>query len=437
MGRQLLRRMILALTVILLLEGIALAAVPFLVPDLMARVLRLLVLEPQPVPPTTDLATQITHPRPLMLRDSFDTPTALWDQSAVAVRDGHLAVQLLLPHSETYAIFLGVPATREDGSTTRTNSQPIDTTVSVHLTQLSGSDDAAYGVRVRQSAPDTYIAVSISPRGYWRAYRSVAGTISDLQPWTRTHTIETGTGYGNDLSVQAVGTAVTVRINGVVVGRMTDNAPSAGQVALAATTGAGGALRVDFDDVSGESDGLSYAEDFSDESSHFYSVGSSLARDGEYVISTGAGVSVWQNPLPRAQTTAARYTLSLDARLVSGNPETTAYGVVLGDTGDFAHTIVLFRPDGTLQVLQTNNNQPAQRIVDPIVVPFYDTTLGATNHIEITVDPAGVVLAVNGQLVGTLTNLKLPTGSVGMLLMGGDRPATAAFDNFVLVEHAP
>lgn len=437
MVRLFLRRFLIALTFVLALEALALGAVPFVVPDITARAMRLLAPEPHTPPPDTHGAPAIRYARPLDLRDAFDTPSPLWDQSDIAVRDGHLAMQLLLPHAETYAIFLGLPAELADGTTVITASQPIDLSLTARMTQLSGADDASYGIRVRQSTPDTYVAVSISPRGYWRVQRSVSGTVTDLQPWTASHTIEHGLGYANELSVQAAGATITVRINGVVVGRIRDDAPSAGQVAFATSSTESGAIRVDFDDVRGTVGALSFAEDFSDESAHYFSTGGSLTRDGVYEISAGSGVSVWQNPLPRSETTAAAYTLSLDAHLVRGNPTATAYGVVLGDTGDFAHIVMLFRQDGTVQVIQTGGNQPAKRLVEPIQLPFFDTTLGATNHFDITVDPNGVTLAINGQTIGTLDSLRIPKGSVGMLLVSGDRPATVAFDNFALVEHAP
>lgn len=434
MVRQTLRRFITVMTIVVALEALALGAVPFVVPDLMARVLRLVVPDPQPVPPSATARPDRTFARPLVIEDSFDTPSELWDQSDIAVRDGHLALQVVLPHADTYAIFLGVPTRSDTGETVLSGSFPVDVTLEARMLQLSGSDDAAYGIRIRQSTPDTYIAVQISPRGYWRVQRSVAGTLTDLQPWTASHTIEHGIGYANTLRVSAQGTALTIAINDVVVGRLTDDAPSAGQLALAAQTTASGGLRVDVQRVSGSIGTAMFAEDFSDESSHTFSIGGSLTTDGVYRMRSGAGVSAWQTPLPRQNTTAASYTLRVDMRLVQGNPATVGYGVVLGDTGDFAHTVLLFRPDGTLHIMQTNSGAPARRVVDPILIPFFDTTLGATNQIELRVDAAGVNVSVNGQAVGSVDNLRIPVGSVGMLLMSGDRPAEVAFDNFSLIE---
>lgn len=428
MIRSLLRRLNIVLCVVIVAECIALGLVPLQVPDVAARLLRLTTIERQPPPPARTAPDDSTLPRPLTLVDTFDRPSALWDQSNVSIQDSHLAIQLRLPQSDAYALWLG------DAANT---SKVIDFTLTTLVTQVSGTTDASYGIRFRQETPDSYIFVALNARGYWQVIRSLAGVRTEMVPWTYSHTIEQGIGYTNELTVTAAGPVITVQVNDVIVGTVTDQAPIPGQLTLSAATTTGGDVRVDFDTVRGSVGGIALSDDFDNAATTRFSTGGSYTQDGAYIIRANAGVSVWQQPQPQKRTYVTDFALSLNATLLRGNPDNVGYGIVYGDTGDFDHTILLFGGNGTVQLLQTNNAKPTQRLLEPLALPMLDTRDGATNSIEVRKVGGTLTLAVNDVIVGSIDNLPVQTGSVGMILVCGSEQAEVAYDDFVLTELVP
>ncbi len=428
MIRSLLRRLNIALCVVLVCECVTLGLVPLQVPDLTARLLRLTTTERLPVPPFRLNVPQTPYPRPLLLRDTFDVPSALWDQTNITIQDSHLAMHLRLPNADAYALWLG-DATN--------GSQVTDFTINTTVTQVSGADDASYGIRFRQDSPDSYIMIALNARGYWHAIRSTAGVRAELVPWTYSHTIEQGIGFSNDLSVTATGPRITVRINGVDVGTVTDQAPVAGQLTLAAATADTGDVRVDFDAVHGSVGKIAYSDDFDTPTTTRFSTGGSFTTDGQYRMRANAGVSVWQNPLPQKLTQVTDFELSLDTQIISGDAAKIGYGIVYGDTGDFGHSILLFSGNGTVQLLQTNSAKPTNRLLEPLLLPMLETGPDATNHIDVRKVGTTLTLFVNDEQVGSIDNLPTRSGSVGMILVCGNAQAEVAFDNFVLTELQP
>ena len=428
MTRSLLRRFNFALCVVIVAECIALGLVPLQVPDLAARLLRLTTFDRQPPPPARIAPNDTALPRPLTLKDSFDVPSALWDQSNISIQDSHLAIQLRLPQSDAYALWLG------DAANT---SQVMDFTLTTLATQVSGATDASYGIRFRQETPDSYLYVALSARGYWQVLRSIAGVRTEIVPWTYSHTIEQGIGYTNELSVTAAGPVITIHINGVQVGTVTDQAPIPGQLTLSAATTASGDVRVDFDTVRGSVGGIAFSDEFDSASATRFSTGGSFTHDGQYIMRANAGVSVWQNPLPQKRTSVTDFALRLNATLVRGNPNSVGYGIVYGDTGDFSHSILLFGGNGTVQLLQSNNGKPTQRLLEPLELSMLDTRDGATNTFEVRKVGGTLTLSVNDVIVGSIDDLPVRTGSVGMILVCGSEQAEVAYDDFVLTELVP
>jgi hypothetical protein len=428
MTRSLLRRFNFALCVVIVAECIALGLVPLQVPDLAARLLRLTTFDRQPPPPARIAPNDTALPRPLTLKDSFDVPSALWDQSNISIQDSHLAIQLRLPQSDAYALWLG------DAANT---SQVMDFTLTTLATQVSGATDASYGIRFRQETPDSYLYVALSARGYWQVLRSIAGVRTEIVPWTYSHTIEQGIGYTNELSVTAAGPVITIHINGVQVGTVTDQAPIPGQLTLSAATTASGDVRVDFDTVRGSVGGIAFSDEFDSASATRFSTGGSFTHDGQYIMRANAGVSVWQNPLPQKRTSVTDFALRLNATLVRGNPNSVGYGIVYGDTGDFSHSILLFGGNGTVQLLQSNNGKPTQRLLEPLELSMLDTRDGATNFFEVRKVGGTLTLSVNDVIVGSIDDLPVRTGSVGMILVCGSEQAEVAYDDFVLTELVP
>lgn len=419
------RRINIALCIVIVCECIALALVPFAVPDIAARLMRLTVTNRLPTPAFSARATQPPYARPLTLRDTFDTPSALWDQSNVTVQDGHLAIDLRLPHADAYSLWLGDPTI---------GSRVMDFRLSATMTQISGPDDASYGIRFRQDAPDSYLMVALNPRGYWSVVRSNFGARTELVPWTYSHTIEQGIGSSNELTVDARGPRISIAINGVVVDTIVDQAAVSGQLTLAAATADNGSMRVDFDAVSGSAEGVAISEDFTDNTTTQFSMGGSYANDGAYHLRANAGVSVWQNPLPQSQTQVTDFDLSVDTRIISGDRDSIGYGIVYGDTGDFGHSILLFGGNGTVQLLQSNPAKATERLLEPMKLPMLDTSKDAVNRITIRKIGSTLTLFVNDQEVGSIDNLPSQSGSVGMILVCGTAPGEVAFDNFVLTE---
>ena len=428
MIRSLLRRLNFALCVVIVAECVALGLVPLQVPDVAARLMRLTTIERQPPPPARTAPDDSALPRPLTLVDTFDRPSALWDQSNVSIQDSHLAIQLRLPQSDAYALWLG------DAANT---SQVMDFSLTTLVTQVSGATDASYGIRFRQETPDSYLYVALTARGYWQVLRSIAGVRTEMVPWTYSHTIEQGIGYTNELSVTAAGPVITIRINGVQVGTVIDQAPIPGQLTLSAATTTSGDVRVDFDTVRGSVGGIAFSDDFDSASATRFSNGGAYTQDGQYIIRANAGVSVWQNPQPQKRTYVTDFSLSLNATLLRGNPTSVGYGIVYGDTGDFSHSILLFGGNGTVQLLQSNTGKPTQRLLEPLELPMIDTRDGATNHIEVRKVGGTLTLSVNDVVVGSIDNLPIKTGSVGMILVCGSDQAEVAYDDFVLTELVP
>jgi hypothetical protein len=66
-----------------------------------------------------------------------------------------------------------------------------------------------------------------------------------------------------------------------------------------------------------------------------------------------------------------------------------------------------------------------------------DTRDGATNVIEVRKVGGTLTLAVNDIIVGSIDNLPVQTGSVGMILVCGSEQAEVAYDDFVLTELVP
>jgi hypothetical protein len=66
-----------------------------------------------------------------------------------------------------------------------------------------------------------------------------------------------------------------------------------------------------------------------------------------------------------------------------------------------------------------------------------DTRDGATNSIEVRKVGGTLTLAVNDVIVGSIDNLPVQTGSVGMILVCGSEQAEVAYDDFVLTELVP
>jgi hypothetical protein len=166
-------------------------------------------------------------------------------------------------------------------------------------------------------------------------------------------------------------------------------------------------------------------------------LGGAYSDAGQYQLVASAGISIWQTPLPRSGSEIADFQLSLDGRIVAGNPESLAYGVVFGDSGDFAYTMVLMSGNGTLQVVRSDPVNGDVIYVAPTQVDIINTGIGDTNTIELILINGLLTIGINDVELGSVDVGTSPQGSVGMMLVCGDSDAQVAFDNFSLRELGP
>jgi hypothetical protein len=138
--------------------------------------------------------------------------------------------------------------------------------------------------------------------------------------------------------------------------------------------------------------------------------------------------------LPRAGSEIRDFQLSLDGKVITGNPESLAYGVVFGDSGEFAYTMVLIGGDGTLQIVRSDPVNGDVVYVSPSKVDIINTGIGASNKVELILVNGLLTVGINDVDLGSIDVGTSPQGSVGMMLVCGDRDAQVAFDNFVLRE---
>lgn len=428
LSRLMLRRFILLLTIIFAIESVMLISVPIVVPDIGDRLMRLSNSAANAAPPTEKADPAVTYTRPIFIEEDFSSVSPLWDQSITIVQNEQLAIDVLLPNSDVYALWSGAP------DDVQVSSQVQDFDLRVKTTQTRGSDEASYGWRFRQDTTDSYIMVMLNRRGYWRVVRAVDGRFSDLSSWQFSRHINQGIDVSNELRVQAQGQAIRVWINDISVGQVIDFAPVAGQLTLALHTASQGDVQVTFDDVVGQVNGYAINESFADATQISFSQGGSYSRNGVYHMLASPGISMWQNPLPRAQTEVSDFQMSVDAVITQGNPEQMAYGLLFGDNGNFDYTMVLISGNGVLQVVQTSNSGGSDIIIEPVQLDIINQGVNVRNTLAIEVIQNTLTIGANGRALGSVTLPQAIRGSVGMVLVSGNQLSEVQFDNFILNE---
>lgn len=428
LSRLLLQRMILIMGILVALEVMLVISVPFVVPDIGTRLSRLTNQALLPAPPAVQGDPAVSYTRPLFIEEDFSSVSPIWDQSLALVENDQLAIDVLLPNSDVYALWSGP---RDD---TTVSSRVQDFDVRVTMMQTRGSDEAGYGWRFRQDTTDSYIMVMINSRGYWRIQRSIDDTVNDLTPWQFSRHINQGIDVPNELHVRAQGSRIQVWINGVDMGEVTDFAPVAGQLTLAVSTMTDGDVQITFDDVRGTIGDYRLNETFSDATTASFSQGGSYSRNGVYHMIASPGISMWQNPLPRGQTEVSDFQMSVEAVITQGNPEQMAYGLLFGDTGNFDYTMVLISGNGVLQVVQTTNSGNSDVLIEPIQLDVLNQGANVRNTLAIEVQQNKLTIGANGTLLGTVTLPQPIRGSVGMVIVSGNQLSEVQFDNFTLNE---
>lgn len=428
LSRLFLRRFILVMSLIVTMNMIALATVPFVVPDIGERLSRLNNRATKAAPPAVQAEPSVTYTRPIFIKEDFSRVSPIWDQSLVVVEKARLSVDVLLPNSDVYALWSGVLGD------SNVSSQVQDFDMQVTVTHTRGSDEVGYGWRFRQDTTDSYIMVMLNSRGYWRVVRSVDDTLNDISPWQFSPHINQGIDIANELRVRAQGPSISIWINGVAMGQVTDFAPVAGQLTLAVSTMSEGDVQVTFDDITGTANGAQVNETFDDDTQSSFSQGGSYSRNGVYHMVASPGISMWQNPLPRAQTEVSDFQMSVDAVITQGAPEQMAYGLLFGDNGNFEYTMVIVSGNGVLQVVQTSNAGGADVIIEPVQLEVINPGANVRNTLAIEVIGNTLSIGANGQALGSVTLPQAIRGSVGMVIVSGDQLSEVQFDNFTLNE---
>lgn len=419
------------LTGVVIIEILLLSSMIVVVRDLPQRLQRLNATPSAEAPPARQQAANRDIARPLTITDNFATPSPLWDQSYVAVRNNQLQTELFLPQSEVYTLWTGFADDPAIGS------RVSDFELQVDVSQTRGGDDAAYGIRFRQNTTDSYIMAAINARGYWRIIRASFGDISDITPWQFSRHIVPGLNATNQLRVVARGTQISFYVNDIKLTTVSDLSPTSGQLTLAATTFARGDLAINFDNVRGSTAGKQFHDEFDSPTTTIFSQGGSYSRDGKYHIMSSENVSVWQNPLPRTQTEVQDFHMKVDGTIVSGDPNQISYGVLFGDKGDFGHTMVVISGNGQIQIVRNGNDGTDQAYINPVIIKAFRTGASVTNTIDMDLREGELSLKINDIDIGAINIGQSPTGSVGMIVICAKTAAQVDFDNLTITEHTP
>lgn len=369
---------------------------------------------------------------PVSIADDFSRASDRWDRSQTAIEGGAYVMRLELANFDSYGLYLG-------GSDVR------DFDMAVDATQTAGPADGEFGIRFRQSAPDDHLMFSISPSGYYRLLKVEDKTYTSLVPWTRHEGINIGPGVANRLRVVAEGPSIAGYINGEQVLTFTDDEQQAGQLTLGLVTFDSGGLAVSFDNLegfalvgqpTGETLSLDLAEEFSDPAGAPWSVGGATISDGAYEFFVGGSVVSWQQPLPSGSSeVSGDFVLEVDATMLSGQEDNSAYGVMFGDGGDFGFFALMIVPDGRL--LMYRNGDDGYVVIPALELPAVNPGLDATNRIRVEVRGRAFTITINDQ---QLPAIDLPDGvsmdgMAGLIVQGADvEGARARFDNFRLEE---
>ncbi len=431
--RRLLVLLAASLATFIVCAGLAIAALVLATPALRAQIP---LLDPRPAagaPPEAPRKFVDLPAGPVRISDDFSQASARWDRSQTTIEDGAYVMRLELANYDSYGLFLGGGGVR-------------DFDLAVDATQIAGPPDGEFGIRFRQRAPDDHLMFSISSSGYYRLLRVRGKSYTSLVPWTRHEGIARGPGATNRLRVVADGPSIVGFINGEQVLRYTDADQQAGQLTLGLTTFETGGLEVRFDNLegfavatlpTGERAELDLAEDFSDPERAPWSVSGATLADGAYEFFVGGAVLSWQQPLPAGSSwVSGDFVLEVEASMLSGREDNSAYGLMFGDGGAFDFFSLMIVPDGRIFLMYRNGDN-GYALMPAIALPAIKPGLGAPNRLRVEVRGRNFLVSVNGQ---ELPAIALPAdlsadGMAGVIVQGADAQGIRArFDNFRLEE---
>src|SRR5262249_30965169 len=212
-----------ALGVLVLLQVAVLGAV-LAVPGLRNQTKPFWIKPSAAPPPESPLPANLPAlARPLKIDETWDQPTARWEQSLARVVDGAYEMRVDNPNYDSYGLL--------------SSEKPIrDFDIAVDMQQVAGDPTAEYGVRFRQTGPSDYLMFSISGSGYYRLLRVKSGVYSSLTPWTFDGRIKTGANAVNRLHVVAQGSSIAGSINDLQLISAKDEIDTGGQLTFGVTT---------------------------------------------------------------------------------------------------------------------------------------------------------------------------------------------------------
>jgi len=122
-----------------------------------------------------------------------------------------------------------------------------DVAVQVVAEQTAGPFDSDYGVICRYLDGDNFYSFSLSGVGEYSIYKLVSDEWVALVPWTPAQAIWSA--LPNRITVLCQEHELSLRVNGVLLGRVQDEAFEEGDVGLFAGTRSDGGVRILFDDL--------------------------------------------------------------------------------------------------------------------------------------------------------------------------------------------
>lgn len=407
-----------ALGVLVLLQVAVLGAV-LAVPGLRNQIKPFWIKPSAAPPPESPLPANLPAlARPLKIDETWDQPTARWEQSLARVVDGAYEMRVDNPNYDSYGLL--------------SSEKPIrDFDIAVDVQQVAGDPTAEYGVRFRQTGPSDYLMFSISGSGYYRLLRVKSGVYSSLTPWTFDGRIKTGANALNRLHVVAQGSSIAGSINDVQLISAKDEIDTGGQLTFGVTTFDKGGVVVRFDNIAGRAEDLDLKEDFSNAETTKWSVGGATIVKGAYEITAGPGIQSWQEPLPNGSSSVGDFRLDVDATLVISDSDSAAYGVLFGDGGSFDFYSLYLFPQGGIGLFRSDRSGQVTTLVPPTPLELVKPGKNATNHIRLEVHGNSLSITLNGTKLPDLQLDQRVQGMVGMIVSSS---TTARFDNFQLQE---
>ncbi|HEX8968055.1 MAG TPA: hypothetical protein VF937_09260, partial [Chloroflexota bacterium] len=119
-------------------------------------------------------------------------------------------------------------------------SVPSDVAVTATFRKLAGPSGGGYGIIVRDQQPDSrnginqggqYYVFEAGDRGEIGIWRREMDRWVDLLAWQRSGAVKAGT-TSNDISVRAVGSTLSLSVNGTLVATLNDDTFGAGGVGV-------------------------------------------------------------------------------------------------------------------------------------------------------------------------------------------------------------